>query len=286
MATLGRVAEIWRYPVKSMRGESLENVNFGIGGITGDRGWAIRDEKSGEIRGAKKFPKLMQCEARYAQEPQFNEDTGAQISLPNGERFSTLDDKANTLLSKFLDAEVSLHGHRPASDLEHYKRQEALDEQSLRDLLSRNSDEPLPDLSTFPPDVLQEISEYTSPRGTYFDAFPVHILTTSWLKTLASKNPDSQFAPARFRPNLLIDGAADGYPENDWCGKTIRIGDAALECVLPTVRCGMTTHATGELPKDTQVLRTIVKNSEQNVGAYANVVQAGEIKIGDSVELL
>ncbi len=48
---VGRVEQLWRYPVKSMRGERVSRAALERRfGIPGDRGWAIRDEDSGEIR--------------------------------------------------------------------------------------------------------------------------------------------------------------------------------------------------------------------------------------------
>ena len=49
---VGTVIEIWRYPVKSMGGEQLDRCVVGERGLPGDRGWALRDEVAGEIRGA------------------------------------------------------------------------------------------------------------------------------------------------------------------------------------------------------------------------------------------
>ncbi len=144
----------------------------------------------------------------------------------------------------------------------------------------------MPDLSTIPSDVLDEIMEFTSPRGTHFDAYPITFLTTSWLAELSRHNPEARFEAPRFRPNFLIDGAEPGYAEEAWCGKRVRIADAEFECDIPTVRCSMTVHQTEDLPKDPKVLRTIVKQSGQNVGAYVRVAKAGVVKVGDSVELL
>ena len=59
------IDQIWRYPVKSMRGELLEEANVTPGGILYDRGWAVRDEKANTIRGAKYMPTLLQCSAKY-----------------------------------------------------------------------------------------------------------------------------------------------------------------------------------------------------------------------------
>ena len=88
-------------------------------------------------------------------------------------------------------------------------------------------DEPLPDLGVFPPEIL----EFTSPLGTYFDAFPLHLLTTASLKELARRNPAARFDVRRFRPNILIDtgDAVNGFGEAGWSGKTLTIGDVRIK---------------------------------------------------------
>ena len=50
--------ELFRYPVKSMMGESLTAIEVTEAGIQGDRAWAVRDERRGGIRGGKKLPQL------------------------------------------------------------------------------------------------------------------------------------------------------------------------------------------------------------------------------------
>ena len=58
------ITNIYRYPVKSMMGEALSEADIGEAGIAGDRGWAVRDEKRGGIRGGKKIPRLMTLAAQ------------------------------------------------------------------------------------------------------------------------------------------------------------------------------------------------------------------------------
>ncbi|MBV9515816.1 MAG: MOSC N-terminal beta barrel domain-containing protein, partial [Mycobacteriaceae bacterium] len=41
--TMGEVAQLWRYPVKSLGGEQVEYVDIGARGLRGDRLWAVRD---------------------------------------------------------------------------------------------------------------------------------------------------------------------------------------------------------------------------------------------------
>jgi hypothetical protein len=133
-----------------------------------------------------------------------------------------------------------------------------------------------------------EVLEFTSPPGTYFDAFPVNILTTASLAAMSAFNPGAIWNVRRFRPNFLfktVDGI-EGLVESTWTGKTLRVGTVELTCEIPCARCGMTTHAQHDLPKDPSVLRSIVKDADQNLGMYASVSKAGEVRIGDRVELL
>jgi uncharacterized protein len=48
----------------------------------------------------------------------------------------------------------------------------------------------------------------------------------------------------------------------------------------------MTIQAQAEFPKDPSILRTIVRDADQNLGVYASVIAAGEIRVGDIVELI
>jgi uncharacterized protein len=62
---IGSIGELWRYPVKSMAGERLDRCPVSATGLLGDRGWAVRDDIAGAIRGARHLPPLLQCSARY-----------------------------------------------------------------------------------------------------------------------------------------------------------------------------------------------------------------------------
>ena len=132
----------------------------------------------------------------------------------------------------------------------------------------------------------QELFEYTSPLGTYFDALPIHLLTTASLRALGRENPAAAFDPRRFRPNFLIEPASetDALVEVAWCGEALRLGGATVKVEMGTPRCSMTTQPQGDLPKDPTVLRTIVRHADQNVGVYASVLRPGRVGVGDAVE--
>ena len=305
---IGTVKEIRRYAVKSMAGEKLDECAVGLTGIPGDRGWAVRDETTGEITNGKNLPRLMQCAARYREAPRSDFIPHVDMTFPDSAMVGSDARDVNERLSELLGRSVSLWPLRPAEDTEHYRRKSktarvfgklarfrafraalpALTSfgpanEQMREGFSREPDEPIPDLSTLPP----ELIEFTSPPGTYFDAFPIHVLTTASLDTMAKLNPAATWDVRRFRPNFLIETRPDirGLVEAEWDGRKLRVGGVELKCEIPTVRCGMTIQAQAGLEKDPSVLRTIVRDADQNLGVYASVVSAGEVRVGDLVEL-
>ena len=223
---IGTIKQIWRYAVKSMAGEQLESCMVGERGIPGDRGWAIRDDKTREITNGKHFPPLMQCAARYRESPINGLIPHVEMILPDGGQLSSDQEDVNARLSELVGHQVSLWPLQPASNTEHYRRNSktarllgrmarfrpfraalpALTSfgnanAELREAFSREDGEPVPDLSTFPPEIL----EFTSPPGTYFDAFPIHMLTTASLELMSRLNPAAAWDVRRFRPNFLIE---------------------------------------------------------------------------------
>ncbi len=282
---VGTVKEIWRYAVKSMGGERLASTAVGSGGLPGDRAWAVRDEVRGGIRGAKKLPGLMAFKAAYPSPPAAGGSSPAAITLPDGSAANTGDADINERLSAALGHAVSLWPLLPADALDHYRRgapdQEDF-EQELRDMFGRQPDEPLPDLSLFPPELL----EYESPPGTYFDAFPILLLSTTSLDTLRSAS-DAVIDVRRFRPNFLLElPGATGLPEQEWHGRRLRLGDAVLAMTVECPRCIMTTHGFDDLPRDPGIMRTLVQEAGGSLGVYATVASPGDVNIGDTIELL
>ena len=127
---------------------------------------------------------------------------------------------------------------------------------------------------------------YTLP-GTFFDVFPIHLLTTSTLATMSEIAPQAKWDVKRFRPNVLLKTVAADLPaENTWIHQQVRINNVLMTVAAPTIRCAMTTHAQAGLPSDPSVLRTIVRDASKRLGVYAAVLEPGLITTGDAVELV
>ena len=273
------VATIYRYPVKSMMGETLSEADIREAGIPGDRSWAVRDEKRGGIRGGKKIPQLMTLAAKSG-------TAAPLITAANGDSASASSERINDWLSGKLNHPVTLWPLLPADQLDHYRRgaPDTEDfEQELRAVFGRLPDEPLPDLAGF-----EELLEFESPPGTYFDAFPISIISQQSLNTMDQLEGESRFDVRRFRPNLLVDvpGSDHPFPEQAWVGKTLAIGSVTLRIDTTCPRCAMTTHGFDDLPQDPQIMRKMVANSEGNLGIYASVVKVGKVATGDSVSVM
>jgi len=282
---LGHVREIWRHPVKSMEGERITASAVEHAGLPGDRAFAVRDEKRGGIRGAKKIPGLMRCRARYLEEPKPGVPAPVpEITLPDGTQLRADAPDAAERISAALAHPVTLWPLRPADDLAHYRRgapDHADVASELRAIFGREPDEPLPNLGVFPPDLFQ----YESPPGTYFDAFPLLLVTDATLRRLAELAPASHIDVRRFRPNLVVEtGLAPGFVEAGWEGARLRAGSALLELSVACPRCVMITHPFAELPRDPGLMRTVVREANQCVGIYASVREPGRVREGDVVE--
>ena len=281
---LGKVDSIFRYPVKSMMGEKIEETCVTSNGVLGDRVWAVRDEVRGGIRGAKKIPKLMQLSAAFIVEPTGYGSDPAAVTLADGEVIRTDDQNINARLSQALDHRVTIWPIMPKEQLDHYRRgaPDSDDlETELRQVFGRTTDEPLPDLSIFPPEIL----EYESPPGTYFDAFPLLILSKRSLASMNQRQPASIFDRKRFRPNLLIEdfNSVGDFPEEAWEGFRLKVGSVVLKAEVVCPRCVVTTHGFEKLPKDPSIMRALVKENNGNLGLYASVEEPGKISAGDKI---
>jgi uncharacterized protein YcbX len=119
----------------------------------------------------------------------------------------------------------------------------------------------------------------------HFDAGAVHLVTSATLATLnaAAREP---VAVERLRPNLLIEMEDGGrFPEDGWLGRTLELGSARLRVSDRVIRCVMVNHARPAMPARRDVLKLIGRLNEVCAGVYAEVLEPGEVRVGDAVSL-
>jgi uncharacterized protein YcbX len=283
-----RVVSLWRYPVKSLGGERIPRAEvLHTIGIPGDRGYALRDDRVGEIRSAKQIPSLLRCSARYLEEPVRDATPPVEVVFPDGVTLRSDDAKVSPRLSEVAGKPLTLVARRPASDTDFYARKEPFGLEEMRAVFALEPDEPLPDLSEMGPEILMELARFVSPRGTFFDTVEIHLISTQTLASLQRRLPDSIVDVRRFRPNLLVEfDGNEERPEQALRGRKLRAGTAVLEVVAPMVRCGMVTQPQPQLPKDPQILRTLVREQKQQLGAALRVLEPGVVAEGDALEVI
>src|SRR3954464_11230426 len=288
MSLVGSVAEIWRYPVKSMGGERLARSAIAARGLHADRMWAVRDLDRDTFTTARRWPVLLQCSARFVDDP-----TGRSagpgdvleviVTFPNGTEVSSSDPAINDQLSELIGKPARLESLPALSEKRRYRTPQA-NKADIRRQFAIPEGAPLPDFSMFPVRKLAELARYATPVGALYDAYPILLLTRASLRALAERAPGSQFDVRRFRPNVLIDGDGAEFAEFGWCGGRLRAPNVAFDTEIPALRCSIPTRQQGDLPADPEVLRTINAHRDHSLGSCADVANGGTLTEGDPLE--
>jgi uncharacterized protein YcbX len=290
---VGRVSAIWRFPVKSMLGESLTEAHMTDAGIVGDRAYALIDEETGKVVSAKSvklFPDMLRCSATFVGTPAADSSSApVAITLPEGTVVRSDDGDGDEALSRFFGRRVRLSSaapedftidqyHPDIQDADPHGYRDTVVEAKLGAAFFSDIDAPSP-----------------VPAGAFFDLFPVSVLTSSTLDKLSELSPGSRFDVRRFRMNVIVETEQPGFVENEWVGRSVLIeAGPRLGVAMPDPRCVMPTLAQGsELPRDADVLRTLVRNNRLDIegarypcaGVYAVVESPGMVKLGASVTL-
>lgn len=287
MQKVGTIQSIWRYPVKGMAGESLQQCQLDEHGLLGDRTWAVQDLKRKEIQSCKFRPDLLRCRARQRLDHCGGLTGHVDISFPGGDSLSSDDPDIDQLISRSIGHASALQALRPLAGNEgFYLRHKADDHtwlQELKATFDREPGEPLPDLDNLPP----AMQDFVSLPGTFFLVSPFHLLTTASLEQMREHNPLADWHVERFRPNLMIETlpGMQGLVEQSWVGKQLKLGNLAISCSSSAPRCGAVTRAQDELKDDKSILRSIVRQADQNLGIYGSIAGSGRLQVGDEVWL-
>jgi uncharacterized protein len=290
---VGTVRALWRFPVKSMLGEALDAADVGPGGLVGDRAYAIRDRDTGKVASAKHpklWPDLLGCRATFAEAPRPGEPPPpVQLDLADGTSVRSDAADVDAVLSRFFGRDVELahaadHGY--TIDQYHPDEQDYDPEGHRDEVVEAQLGAAFFTTRGLPSAV---------PEGSFFDLFPLSVLTTATVARLNELEGDSRFDVRRFRMNVIVDVADDGFVENGWVGRTLAVGDEAkLAVALPDPRCVMPSLAQEELPRDPRILKALARHNRLDVagasfpcaGVYAVAESTGEIRTRDRVSLL
>lgn len=248
------IAEIWRYPVKSMRGEKLDQANVGPGGIQGDRRWAVVDAESGVSLSAKRYADLLHCRA-------WTSALVVMIRLPNGREYAAGSSEVARGLSDLLGRQVTTRSADATETIQH----------------------------EFPAEPTKGEGEpflYEPKTDAFFDCAPLQLLTTATLNKLQELLPNTAIRSVRFRPNFLIETSEVGFIENDWVNKDVTLGSLRCQVYDDTRRCIMVALGQGKLPRDTEVIRTVLNSNEGRAGVALKTTESVIVRCGAKVEVL
>lgn len=282
-----RIAELWRYPVKSMGGERLDTATIDARGVHADRLWAVRDLELKAVTTARRLPMLLGCTARFVADPPPDAGPGVVaeviVTFPDGAERSSSDPEVHELLSALTGRRVELTPLPPVGDRAAYRGPLAT-KNDVRRQFDIPDDEPLPDLTMFPVRKLAELARYATPVGTFADVYPLHVLTRASLAAMAEQAPGATFDPRRFRPSILLEtDDAPGLVENGWLGGTLTSGTVVVRPEIPTIRCSMPARTQPGLEAEPDVVRTVRRQADGCLGVYAEVVEGGVLSVGDPV---
>ncbi len=256
MTIVGRVDSLWRYPVKSMRGEELDEAFLGFSGIYGDRMFAFRRPD-----GPKGFPYLTgrEREEMLLYRPRFrhSEKAARPVNLAEAESI------APGITPLYADPEeLVVDVETPKGDVL------AVDDPALAHRFGGG------------------LTLLRSDRSMT-DCRPVSLFGVETARALASEI-GAEVDARRFRANIYGDfGPEAGFFEDTFVSRTLRIGSKALVSVLERdPRCKMVTLDPDTAESNPDVLRTVARAHEGKAGVYAAVVVEGTLRRGDPIELL
>ncbi len=296
--SVGTLTRLWRFPVKSMGGEAFEAGDVTAAGLAGDRAHALIDTETGKVvsgKSVKHFPQVMECRAAYVEAPRADAPLPpVEITLADATRVRSDDPDRDRALSAFFGRSVTLASQAPDGftidiahpDLSHPAEDEQPETIKVQSIRAQKVGAALFAELGIPSPV---------PETSFFDGFPITVLTTQTLETLQALAPDSIFDERRFRMNLIVDTGLEGFVENDWVERTLQVGNALrLHIALPDPRCIMTNLAQEGLPRDPMILRTMAQHNRIEVagsarpcaGVYAVVEASGLVRVGDPVTVI
>jgi hypothetical protein len=260
MSVIGKVESVWRYPVKSMRGEELDEAFAGFSGIYGDRLFAFKSSAS-----PKGFPYFTAREQRrllqYRPHFRYPEKAARPINLTEAESMG-----ANPVSAD--PSELMIDVETPNG------KTLGIDDPDLMDMLRTDIDQK------------HQLTLMRSERALT-DCRPVSIFSLQSARQLAEET-GVPIDKRRFRANVYVDlTSGGGFAENDFVGRSLRIGPKAVVRILERdARCVMITLDPDTTEKAPEILKKVAQAHEGMAGVYGAVMVEGILHKGDPVEVL
>ncbi|HSC81767.1 MAG TPA: MOSC domain-containing protein [Chitinolyticbacter sp.] len=254
------LSALYRYPLKSAHGHSLMQAELGLAGLPDDRAWMVADERGRFITG-RELPQLVTITASA-------HETGLRLSAPeHGEVYAP--------------REAFVHGHPAHVWGTDFGAWHGADEADawLSHLLGR------PVRLLYTGATQRRARQHPEVPVSFADGYPLLVIGSESLRQL-SDWAGRDFEMARFRPNLVVDGAA-AFAEDGWT--RLRIGEAVVRVTKPCGRCVFTTvdPETGAKSRDQEPIRTLARHRKQGgevvFGMNAIVETPGRVAAGDAV---
>jgi uncharacterized protein YcbX len=260
MSIVGKVDSLWRYPVKSMRGEELEEAFAGYPGVYGDRVFAFKSSASPAgfpYFTAREQRRLLQYRPRF----RYPDKAAQPINLTEAEKMG-----ANPLSAD--PSKLIVDVETPQG------RTLAIDDPALIDLLRADIDQK---------------HQLTLMRSDHAmtDCRPVSIFSLQSARQLAEET-GTPIDKRRFRANVYVDLASgDGFAENEFVGRSLRIGPKLVVRILERdARCMMITIDPDTGEKTPEILKKVAQAHDGMAGVYGAVMVEGMLHRGDPVEVI
>ena len=259
MSIIGKVDSLWRYPVKSMRGEELDEAFASYSGIYGDRIFAFRS--SANHTGfpyftAREQRKLLQYRPRF----RYPDKAARPINLIDAETRN-----ANPLVADL--AELVVDVETPDG------KTLAINDPALIEMLRANVDQK------------HQVTLMQSQRAMT-DCRPVSVFSLQSARQLAEETGTS-VDKRRFRANVYVElTSANGFAENELVGRSIKIGPKVVISILERdSRCVVITLDPDTAEQSPAILKKVAQAHDGMAGVYGAVMVEGMLHKGDSVEV-